>query len=663
MAQQTRTTIKTYFEDADVPTEAQFIDSIDSAMNLTDDDLDDITIGTTNKHFTSTDETKLDGIETAADVTDTANVTSAGALMDSELTSIADVKALDQSVISGSSPTFDAANITGLGFAGLDTDLSNTIMFADGAFLDSPAVTVASNGTVITLSVEKSGGGDIRIIYSTGIYIWDTDPTPDTVTLTAGSDNSPQINYIYVLESNKTLTVSTSSFPASGVEYAPIATVLCQSAATLQTDGAMKVHAWTDHMASSEGNGHLAHVNHWIRHQNATWSSGVATTPTVGAATFDVATSSGVVLQLHDHAYPAFDTSGGSEIYMVNYPSDNYKIAQNLTQTYVDVDANGTTLGSAGTDFYNLVLWGVVNEVSGDCKLMVNLPDGAYNNDSGGKATNDDDKTAVYTIPSEYTGVGFLIARLTVREASGTYTIENNEDLRGKIPGTVAGGGTTGGNEFADNVFRIQDEGDTTKEIAFQASGIATATTRTITVPDVDVTLATGTNTGDEVAASKTVAGVAELTTTAEIDTGTDTTRAMVTDQFVASKRNIRWLPFNLVEATTDCATATNIAGDFVSPIAGTILQSDSAPFYLYATNSTAGTTGTMVVDISIGGTSIMTTNKLDFDTGKKTTTTAATPPDLTTTALAVGDIITIDIDSIHTTAAKGLTVYMGVRE
>ena len=171
------------------------------------------------------------------------------------------------------------------------------------------------------------------------------------------------------------------------------------------------------------------------------------------------------------------------------------------------------------------------------------------------------------------------------------------------------------------------------------------------------------TNTGDEVAADLTTAGVVELATSAEVDTGTDATRAVTPDGLQASKRNIRWLTFNLVEAATDCATATNIAGDFVSPIAGVIQQSDSTPFYLYATNSTAGTTGTMVVDISIGGTSIMTTNKLDFDTTEKTTTTAATPPDLTTTALAVGDIITIDIDSIHTTAAKGLTVYMAVLE
>jgi len=30
---------------------------------------------------------------------------------------------------------------------------------------------------------------------------------------------------------------------------------------------------------------------------------------------------------------------------------------------------------------------------------------------------------------------------------------------------------------------------------------------------------------------------------------------------------------------------------------------------------------------------------------------------------LAVGDIITIDIDSLSTTAPKGLTVFIGVRE
>jgi len=45
-------------------------------------------------------------------------------------------------------------------------------------------------------------------------------------------------------------------------------------------------------------------------------------------------------------------------------------------------------------------------------------------------------------------------------------------------------------NVFADDVFRIVDNADTTKKIAFQASGITTANVRTITMADADVTLA-----------------------------------------------------------------------------------------------------------------------------------------------------------------------------
>ena len=43
--------------------------------------------------FTDAEQTKLSGIETGADVTDTLNVTAAGALMDSEVTNLAEVKA------------------------------------------------------------------------------------------------------------------------------------------------------------------------------------------------------------------------------------------------------------------------------------------------------------------------------------------------------------------------------------------------------------------------------------------------------------------------------------------------------------------------------------------------------------------------------------------
>ena len=52
---------------------------------------------TISNDFTDSDHSKLDGIEASADVTDTANVTAAGALMDSEITNLSQVKAFDSS--------------------------------------------------------------------------------------------------------------------------------------------------------------------------------------------------------------------------------------------------------------------------------------------------------------------------------------------------------------------------------------------------------------------------------------------------------------------------------------------------------------------------------------------------------------------------------------
>lgn len=49
----------------------------------------------TTASFTTDDESKLDGIEAGADVTDTDNVTAAGALMDSEITNLEAVKTFD----------------------------------------------------------------------------------------------------------------------------------------------------------------------------------------------------------------------------------------------------------------------------------------------------------------------------------------------------------------------------------------------------------------------------------------------------------------------------------------------------------------------------------------------------------------------------------------
>lgn len=83
-------------------------------------------------------KTKVDGIEAGADVTDTANVTAAWALMDSEVINLAQVKAFDSSDYAAASHTHTASDIT---------DLSWWISFViDGG---GSAITTGNKGHVI----------------------------------------------------------------------------------------------------------------------------------------------------------------------------------------------------------------------------------------------------------------------------------------------------------------------------------------------------------------------------------------------------------------------------------------------------------------------------------------------------------------------------------
>lgn len=77
------------------------------------------------------------------------------------------------------------------------------------------------------------------------------------------------------------------------------------------------------------------------------------------------------------------------------------------------------------------------------------------------------------------------------------------------------------------------------------------------------------------------------------------------------------------------------------------------------ASVATAPTGANIVVDINENGTSILST-KLSIDAGEKTSTTAATPPVISDTALADDAEITIDIDQVGSTVAgKELVVWL----
>ena len=97
--------------------------------------------GTVDGRDVAADGTKLDTVETNADVTDATNVTAAGALMDSELANLAAVKAINQSLVTTSSPTF--AGLTAGGNISVTGTVDGRNVSADGTKLDYISVTQA----------------------------------------------------------------------------------------------------------------------------------------------------------------------------------------------------------------------------------------------------------------------------------------------------------------------------------------------------------------------------------------------------------------------------------------------------------------------------------------------------------------------------------------
>lgn len=131
--------------------------------------------GTVDGRDVATDGTKLDGIEAAADVTDATNVTAAGALMDSEVTNLAQVKAFSSSdyATAAQGTKADAAlpatggTMTGnIAFAASSPELTvdGRNVSADGAKLDgieAGATADQTAGEILTalLTVDGTGTG------------------------------------------------------------------------------------------------------------------------------------------------------------------------------------------------------------------------------------------------------------------------------------------------------------------------------------------------------------------------------------------------------------------------------------------------------------------------------------------------------------------------
>jgi hypothetical protein len=223
----------------------------------------------------------------------------------------------------------------------------------------------------------------------------------------------------------------------------------------------------------------------------------------------------------------------------------------------------------------------------------------------------------------------FLASGAVVNYANGNYTITHSS-------GDLAFSGTV---TLTNTGLHLLDTNATHDLIIAPGSNLTADRTLTVTTGDTNIILDLTDAAADKLMFWDDSAGAwTALTLTAGLTISGTEIRA--TESFVIA----------CSDETTNLSTGTAKV-TFRMPYAFTLTN-------VRANVNTAPTGSTIIVDINDGGTTIMTTNKLSIDASEETSTTAATPPGITDTALADDAEITIDIDQVGSTIpGKGLKV------
>lgn len=155
-------------------------------------------------------ETKLATIEVGADVTDTANVTAAGALMDSELTNINAVKQLNQGVSTTNSPNFAGLSLNGVEI----TSTAAEINFLDG----------------VTSNVQTQLNGKASVDYINKVY---QSVTRSVGTVYQNTTGHPLDVLVHIETSGSSSTFNLSMSPTSTLSVYSRATLASNSSGTV----------------------------------------------------------------------------------------------------------------------------------------------------------------------------------------------------------------------------------------------------------------------------------------------------------------------------------------------------------------------------------------------------------------------------------------------
>lgn len=335
----------------------------------------------------------------------------------------------------------------------------------DGCAIEKQEYYIVEQSGTVYCDVEKLGGGDLPCQLSGDIHLLDCTTGSGVsgrarVALTAGTDTSPQYNYVYVSLVGGVPTLQSSVTAPTG-SYASIGYISLWSAAKTVTDGPLLNRRTTDAIAH-DGRGHMAHLNERIRAMGAAWVRGSGLTPTVTINTtptpdsVDASFTAGKFWQLHKQDAPALQVSVDGAYVLNASGSGSITKYQKITDlNEIDELADGTSLVQNNRINFSIVLIG--NKTTTECKLGVLMPTGTYaTNDSAYKDINNytpliaDDEVwevcvPLVRIPLLYTATGNFSFINPVGESEWI-------DLRGTLMNANSGGsgGSGGANVLND---------------------------------------------------------------------------------------------------------------------------------------------------------------------------------------------------------------------
>lgn len=249
----------------------------------------------------------------------------------------------------------------------------------------------------------------------------------------------------------------------------------------------------------------------------------------------------------------------------------------------------------------------------------------------------------------------------TARTSLGLGTIATQSASSVTLTGGTINGIIIGGTTASAGTFTNISLEDATNQLTLDSDGTFSGTisldtlsaNRTYTFPDE-----TGTIVTTALTSSDSQAGIVELATSSEVNTSTDTSKAITPGALSDSNYGIRTIVF---PSDTSRITET---GNGWSQVRIPSYWDGWELIDAIATVVTAGSTNSTQIQInnSRSGDVFGSSNLLEIDSGETDSTTAATSFSITNAGLQTGDILRVDIDQVSSTPAEGLIITLFAR-